>query len=443
MPRVTKSERNHKCPHCDCAFTGLKYLYNHVYKTHPKEDTSAIYDQWARHNEEVKTNNRKKNRPATVNDDGQTYHEFLSVKTAELKETRPEITKQSDRIKMIAEMWRERNNDIKSEPVEPVEPIEPIEPVEPVKPVEPVEAVKPIEQIEAAVSVEIVEVQVNTPIKTVKQPNEVFQSWVDNVAEYIADVVIDQAFTELAAEPVEQIDEFDQIGDVVDEVVDKVVNEVVDKVVDEVVDEVNKVVDEVDEVVDEVVDKAVSDEVVDKVVDDVVDKVVDEVVNDIEIVDDVIDDSQYVFSAPVKPFDGEYDEYLVECYKTWKQGGFARAFKYLPRTFTITKNPESEVKFDDFALVKPCLITEIPKVVLYKSGKNKGKPKPQKPTQPSPSYLTDIRARMNDLHTELICNYETYCETHYDEEDYDFDDGDWIDVGYKFVNEDNIHQFFD
>lgn len=108
-------------------------MINHITKSHTTQSTAELFDEWARQQYAVKTNNRQVKRPATLNADGQTYHQFVRVKTAELKESHKHITKQSERVKIIAKMWRERDMttaeqeseaEIEAEIEEEIEPVD-------------------------------------------------------------------------------------------------------------------------------------------------------------------------------------------------------------------------------------------------------------------------------------------------------------------------------
>ena len=339
----------HNCEHCDRAFTGLKYLYNHVYRMHPQESTAQLFDKWARHAEEVKTNNRKSNRPATLNQDGLTYHQFLSQQTAILKETRPEITKQADRVKLISEMWRQVKTQTTNEADYIIVSPEP----------EPEPETEGEEDI-VIVSPEPETLPIPYTLINFMQVNKV----VDNVIE------------EVVCDDIEEIEEIEEVEFA--EVVPVVLMDTIEQV--------------------ESIDQ-----------DDQDDKI-----------------------------DIEYDKYLVECYKTWNTGGFVKAYRYMNKNFVIEKNDEKiKLNNNDADVIRPYIVNEFE---LYKSGKNKGQPKPNS-TITTYMTISGIRDKLEYVHNDLVCNYEDYQLATKDEEDYGLSD-DWEDVEKELINEDNIYKFF-
>lgn len=333
MPRVI-----HTCTHCNKPYTGLKYLINHINKSHEGIDTTELYNQWARHNDEIKTNNRKINRPAIVNN-GLTYHQFLSVKTAELKQTRPEITKQSDRIKVIAQMWRERDNVVN-------------------------------------VVDEVVDIKSPEP-SSVPIPYTLINKIIENKI----------------------------IDDVIDNVIDAVVNDI------EIVDDVIESVEVLESV--EVIDDKEEEE------------------DDDEDDEDEDEDDKHTVGI-------DYDDYLVECYKTWNDGGFLKAYRYIKKNFTIQKyNQKIGFKKEEASgqFIRPYAVIEIK---YHKSGKKKG----QHETIVTPMTITGIRDKLAYVYDELICNYENYELKTNDEDNNGFNETDWEDVEKELITEDNIHKFF-
>lgn len=85
---------------CNCSYTSVKRLYNHYCRKHPNIKRCADLCDEANRTAWAKAHPKKQ--PITV--DGQTYHEFMSAKHAELKAT---IPNSRDRMRMIGQLWRE------------------------------------------------------------------------------------------------------------------------------------------------------------------------------------------------------------------------------------------------------------------------------------------------------------------------------------------------
>lgn len=203
----------HKCGHCDCAYKGLKYLINHIQAKHPKVDTSDMTDQYMRQAYKNRQAVVKASKPIKHNADGMTYKEFMKVKSAELKETMPELTKQSDRMKVIGQLWKaSKESNPSQEPIQ--EPIqEPVATVEPIISPEPQTIPIPINLIKR--------------IQTAKVVDDTIDELITDTDYYIKAVteMQDEKPTETIAELIDTTDDKaddNAIEDCIDEMMDYV-----------------------------------------------------------------------------------------------------------------------------------------------------------------------------------------------------------------------------
>lgn len=135
-----------------------------------------------------------------------------------------------------------------------------------------------------------------------------------------------------------------------------------------------------------------------------------------------------------EPADVPYDADLVECCKTWREGGMAKAYKIIGGFFTIKPNPnDAPIKFTKTEekkgkaikgrLAKPYIIKKTDHVA-------------------HPASLTDVKEVMEDFFDEMCDAWFDYTRSDdYNEEtDADlFDDQvDWMDFCHQAITEDTV-----
>lgn len=207
----------HRCAHCDAGFCGLKYLINHTNLKHPKVDTSAMVDEHIRQAYKNRQATVKANKPTKPNADGLTYHEFVKVKTAELKATNPEITKQSDRIKVIAEMWKASKVVVEDVSVQEVAEVQEVVIISP----EPVELPIPINLIKRITTAKIVDDTIDELITET-----------DDYIKAVAEMPIDQTIKETIGETIDQTIE-DTIEETTEETIEQPTEETIEETIEE------------------------------------------------------------------------------------------------------------------------------------------------------------------------------------------------------------------
>lgn len=117
--------------------------------------------------------------------------------------------------------------------------------------------------------------------------------------------------------------------------------------------------------------------------------------------------------------DIQYDEYLVECCKTWRDGGFVKAYRHW-----------NKGKFSLHCNNKRAYTISI------------------EGTRKRPITLAGIRDELEDLWIEMCDAWFDFSRTNdfwdNQDDDYDFDDEiDWLDVSHTLVNTDTIDSFID
>jgi hypothetical protein len=117
--------------------------------------------------------------------------------------------------------------------------------------------------------------------------------------------------------------------------------------------------------------------------------------------------------------DIQYDEYLVECCKAWRDGGFVKGYRHWNKgkySFKCINKNDTRI------------------YTVSVDG-----------TRKTPITLAGIRDELEDLWVDMCDAWYDYSRTNdFQDDECDFDDEtDWLDVSHTLINADTIESFMD